>query len=394
MGEEELESEAARLESLLDELELHKIKTTPPKVPSSEGKDNEVADKLAGEFAAPTEEQARVSDSAIPNGDQIAAPEGRGSESLAIQETALATQNEDKSTQCSPEQDSNSSRSDDDQSASPIPIGTIIIKSFGHLGDFRGEVVELPNAENPYYQVRYDDGDEEDLSESEVRASLPVKSKRHGKRGNEKAIQADLDSASRAENTLPGNFETSRRESSGDAVGMGEGSENVVSSVAKENEMHQIAQSSSSNEDSGVVGSNSRRRSVPPKRLLDEPIDTGAKRKRGRPPKATKTESLAEAGPALPRKRGRPPKVTKTESSALAEPAVPRKRGRPRKSTNARSETSSEPPEENLLLEKAVQEPEQRRAPEALRAEQPQSSPTRDVPSFDVLSEVRKLADS
>lgn len=54
-----------------------------------------------------------------------------------------------------------------------IVIGTKIMKSFGTLGDFEGVVTRIPTEAVPYYQVHYEDGDEEDMSEDEIQKYAP-----------------------------------------------------------------------------------------------------------------------------------------------------------------------------------------------------------------------------
>lgn len=53
-----------------------------------------------------------------------------------------------------------------------IEIGTKVRKSFGIYGEYIGTVYELPTTDRPFYRVRYEDGDEEDLEEDELRCCL------------------------------------------------------------------------------------------------------------------------------------------------------------------------------------------------------------------------------
>jgi hypothetical protein len=72
-----------------------------------------------------------------------------------------------------------------DQSEEPsrrIPIGTKFAKGFDEAGEFQGEVVSLPTVAHLFYGVRYEDGDEEDLNESELLDLLPLsESKKYAK---------------------------------------------------------------------------------------------------------------------------------------------------------------------------------------------------------------------
>lgn len=53
-----------------------------------------------------------------------------------------------------------------------IRIGSKISKQFGNQGFFLGVVRSLPNNEHPFYGIKYEDGDEEDMDESEIRSVL------------------------------------------------------------------------------------------------------------------------------------------------------------------------------------------------------------------------------
>jgi hypothetical protein len=49
-----------------------------------------------------------------------------------------------------------------------IALGTVFYKKFKGHGTFEGKVTQLPTEEHQFYRVRYEDDDEEDLSESQV----------------------------------------------------------------------------------------------------------------------------------------------------------------------------------------------------------------------------------
>jgi len=57
----------------------------------------------------------------------------------------------------------------------PIEIGSKIFKHFGNAGYFLGVIRSLPNDDHPFYGIKYEDGDEEDMDESELREVLIVK---------------------------------------------------------------------------------------------------------------------------------------------------------------------------------------------------------------------------
>jgi hypothetical protein len=48
-------------------------------------------------------------------------------------------------------------------------VGTVFAKYFEGFGEFKGWVVTVPTDAIPYYGVKYEDGDEEDLPENELR---------------------------------------------------------------------------------------------------------------------------------------------------------------------------------------------------------------------------------
>jgi hypothetical protein len=62
----------------------------------------------------------------------------------------------------------------------PVPVGSSLVRSFGELGDFEGEVVRVSEhladhdddeckGVSYFYLVRYSDGDEEELEDAELR---------------------------------------------------------------------------------------------------------------------------------------------------------------------------------------------------------------------------------
>ena len=53
-----------------------------------------------------------------------------------------------------------------------IGIGSKVSKDFGEDGRFLGVVQALPDEEYPFYSIRYEDGDEEDMDEDEIREFL------------------------------------------------------------------------------------------------------------------------------------------------------------------------------------------------------------------------------
>jgi len=61
---------------------------------------------------------------------------------------------------------------DDDDVEVVVKVGSKLLKSFDELGEFEGYVRRMPTKRNSYYMVRYTDGDEEDLSDTEVREHI------------------------------------------------------------------------------------------------------------------------------------------------------------------------------------------------------------------------------
>jgi hypothetical protein len=53
-----------------------------------------------------------------------------------------------------------------------IRLGMKVKKTFGKHGVYIGKIIELPTGENPFYLVRYEDDDEEDMEEDELRKFL------------------------------------------------------------------------------------------------------------------------------------------------------------------------------------------------------------------------------
>uniref|UniRef100_A0A7S4IZC2 PTM/DIR17-like Tudor domain-containing protein n=1 Tax=Odontella aurita TaxID=265563 RepID=A0A7S4IZC2_9STRA len=66
-----------------------------------------------------------------------------------------------------------------------IVIGTKMLKTFDGMGDFEGTVVKVPSKGSPFYKVRYDDGDEEDLDEDELRSHISYWKKRRKAKAEE-----------------------------------------------------------------------------------------------------------------------------------------------------------------------------------------------------------------
>jgi hypothetical protein len=67
-----------------------------------------------------------------------------------------------------------------------VEIGTKFMKSFGIHGEYAGTVIELPTSDQPFYRVRYEDGDEEDMEEDELK-SLLERERRRQKRKRDAA---------------------------------------------------------------------------------------------------------------------------------------------------------------------------------------------------------------
>lgn len=85
---------------------------------------------------------------------------------------------------------------------SAITVGSKISKHFFDQGDFTGIIKQLPTSDHPYYCVRYDDGDEEDLSENELQDLLFLSSQKKSDWLN----RSDISIGSRAPKS--GNFDS------------------------------------------------------------------------------------------------------------------------------------------------------------------------------------------
>jgi hypothetical protein len=72
-----------------------------------------------------------------------------------------------------------------------IEIGTKVRKSFGIYGVYTGTVIELPTSDRPFYRVRSEDGDEEDMEDDELESRLErdeTRRKRSSLRGTREAV--------------------------------------------------------------------------------------------------------------------------------------------------------------------------------------------------------------
>ena len=77
------------------------------------------------------------------------------------------------------DEDSSNDDSEEDVPSEPVTtrirLGMKVKKKFGKHGSYIGTVLELPTGENPFYLVRYEDDDEEDMEEDEIRKCLIIK---------------------------------------------------------------------------------------------------------------------------------------------------------------------------------------------------------------------------
>jgi hypothetical protein len=70
-----------------------------------------------------------------------------------------------------------------------IALGTVFYKKFKGHGTFEGKVKQLPTEEHPFYRVRYEDDDEEDITESQLLRLL------HNRKPKKGASSVDNDHA-------------------------------------------------------------------------------------------------------------------------------------------------------------------------------------------------------
>jgi len=70
------------------------------------------------------------------------------------------------------EESSSAESTEKEEEEKGIVLGTKMLKTFDNLGDFEGRVINVSSADDPYYKVRYDDGDEEDFSEDELQSHI------------------------------------------------------------------------------------------------------------------------------------------------------------------------------------------------------------------------------
>eukprot|EP00980_Cylindrotheca_fusiformis_P000430 scaffold103_cov116-Cylindrotheca_fusiformis.AAC.5 len=172
-----------------------------------------------------------------------------------------------------------------------VPIETVIKKQFDDLGEFTGKVTGIPEGDNPYYEVEYEDGDEEELSINEL---LPLVSEE---------VRSEYNQALREYEATPPKKKRGRPR-----------------------------KYPPKDEDDGEEY-------VPKEFDLDR-----SKKKRGRPRKSQPAEGVGSDVDEPKKKRGRPRKSQPAErvGSILEEPK--NKRGRPRKSQPAAEGIGSEQP--------------------------------------------------
>lgn len=82
-----------------------------------------------------------------------------------------------------------------------LVLGTSFQKDFGSLGYFTGEVVSLPTEEGGYYLVRYEDGDEEELTQEELQHLIAMSSGQKERHPEEEEYDPEDDKKTRSRRT-------------------------------------------------------------------------------------------------------------------------------------------------------------------------------------------------
>ena len=250
-----------------------------------------------------------------------------------------------------------------------IVVGAKITKHFNGQGDFAGTVQNLPTSNHPYYRVLYDDGDEEDLSETEIQDLLVLSTSRmmNGQsatifpdncrsRGliwpdsaDESCIYDEhlLENATFARTSLSDARRRGRQRGKSSAMDDIAGSPSATSDSIRvtrlrENGHHDMKEEKLFTSSPTLVMEAQRVDYTSDNQVVLAPGSLPTKRKRGRPRKdeaGTKPQyphnAIKAPEQSPPRKRGRPRKdesSRKEESSRISgHPPIARKRGRPRK---------------------------------------------------------------
>jgi hypothetical protein len=150
-----LDDEADRLEVILSELKAARpIRPKKPKKESTESKEENEVEKSGDEDEPPS------------------SPAGKTRPSRSTRSSAS------KAGEAADGDDSSDDDAEEEHyGARPQPmrirVGMKVKKYFGkEHGYFYGKVLEVPSSDNPFYLVRYEDDDEEDLTEEELRKCI------------------------------------------------------------------------------------------------------------------------------------------------------------------------------------------------------------------------------
>jgi uncharacterized ParB-like nuclease family protein len=195
-----------------------------------------------------------------------------------------------------------------------IPIGTVFKKSVDDLGDFKGKITRTPVGVNPYYDVEYEDGHEEELSINGLIPLLPDDVKEE----YERALKI-YEAPARKKRGRPREDDKEDEEYVPDEVALGE----PKKKRGRPRKYRPASEETHSEQPKQKQGR--------PKRARDEPyaIDEEPQQKRGRPRKSLEPSANGES----PKKRrGRPRKSFVVLETVEADEDSPKKRrGRPRK---------------------------------------------------------------
>ncbi|KAI2491356.1 hypothetical protein MHU86_23210 [Fragilaria crotonensis] len=155
-----LEDMQSELDTLLCELRDYRLAQNPARNRKKDDKKEEQQDKITENVA--NEKESVHDREQETNEDNVIA--GKMSTTTMLRRTSvIASERSDE------EHPQVSEKGDEPQA---IGIGSKVSKDFGENGRFLGVVKALPCEDYPFYKIRYEDGDEEDMDEGELREVL------------------------------------------------------------------------------------------------------------------------------------------------------------------------------------------------------------------------------
>ncbi|KAI2499125.1 TPL-binding domain in jasmonate signaling [Fragilaria crotonensis] len=151
-----LEDMQSELDTLLCELRDYRLAQNPARNRKKDDKKEEQQDKITENVA--NEKESVHDREQETNEDNVIA--GKMSTTTMLRRTSvIASERSDE------EHPQVSEKGDEPQA---IGIGSKVSKDFGENGRFLGVVKALPCEDYPFYKIRYEDGDEEDMDEGEL----------------------------------------------------------------------------------------------------------------------------------------------------------------------------------------------------------------------------------